>query len=87
MNSHKFLLLFKSTHLTLKAEKLFKKNNIIFRTTLKPKSITSDCGIAIVIEEDNLNKAISILKAKKIKDFQIYKQVNNDWISYQLTQN
>ncbi len=61
------LYLFKSTHKVIKAEKLFKKNNIYYKIIPVPKSISSECGMAIEIESKDEINCNNILKENTIE--------------------
>lgn len=61
------LYLFKSTHKVIKAEKLFKENNIYYKIVPVPKSISSECGMAIEIESKNEINCTHILRENTIE--------------------
>jgi len=51
------MLLFGTTHLTMKAEDLLKKNNIPNMLFPKPKKAVSECGIVVKLFESDLERA------------------------------
>ncbi len=50
-------LLFETTHLTMKAEAIFKKNNIPNMLFPKPKKAVSECGLVVKLFESDLETA------------------------------
>jgi len=56
------IFLFKSTHDVIMAEKKLKESGINFRIIPAPKSISSDCGMSIEVQEDIVGDAENILK-------------------------
>ncbi len=60
----KILLTFASIHYVLKAEKLLKAQGIPLDMVPVPKEISSDCGMALVIEEKDLPKVQSLLSPR-----------------------
>ena len=50
-------LLFETTHMTMKAERILKGEGIPFRLFPKPKSVLSECGIIVKVFENDLQKA------------------------------
>ena len=65
------LLVFDSTHLTMKAEDLLKKNKISNMIVPKPKGVESRCGVALKVYEDDLSKITSLLKKNNIAEFMV----------------
>ncbi len=65
------LLVFDSTHLTMKAEDLLKKNKISNMIVPKPKGVESRCGVALKVYEDDLSKITSLLKKNTIVEFMV----------------
>ena len=59
-------LLFETTHLTMKAEALFKNNNIPNMLFPKPKKAISECGLVIKLLEADLETAKELCKNKAI---------------------
>ncbi|MDT8317374.1 MAG: DUF3343 domain-containing protein [bacterium] len=51
------MLLFETTHLTMKAEDLFRKNNIPNMLFPKPKKAVSECGLVVKLFESDLERA------------------------------
>jgi len=65
------LLVFDSTHLTMKAEDFLKKNKISNMIVPKPKGVESRCGVALKVYEDDLSKITSLLKKNTIVEFMV----------------
>lgn len=50
------LIVFPTTHMTLSAEKSLEDENIRYRTVMKPRAISSDCGLAIRIDGESVEE-------------------------------
>lgn len=61
------MLLFETTHLTMKAEDLFKQNNIPNMLFPKPKKAISECGLVVKLFESDLERAKKLCKNKGIE--------------------
>ena len=61
------MLLFETTHLTMKAEDLFRKNNIPNMLFPKPKKAVSECGLVVKLFESDLEAAKELCKNNKIE--------------------
>ncbi len=57
----KLLLTFASIHYVLKAEKLLKTRGIPTEMVPVPKEISSDCGMALVMAEEDFKKVKDVL--------------------------
>ena len=60
-------LLFETTHLTMKAEAIFKENNIPNMLFPKPKKAISECGLVVKIFESDLERARELCNNKGIE--------------------
>ena len=79
------LILFESTHHSIKAEKVLMKNDILYRMAAVPPEISTDCGSAITVpaEWDELKKLFeennilveAVYKFKKEKKKKEYKKI------------
>lgn len=65
------LLIFDSTHFTMKAEEIIKRSRISNMIVPKPKGIESRCGVALKVYESDLSKITSLLKKNRIAEFRI----------------
>jgi hypothetical protein len=63
----KNIALFISTHETLRAEKILKSEDIDFKTVIKPRSITSECGFGLEFESRDKEKVLKICKENNLK--------------------
>jgi len=63
----KNIVLFISTHETLRAEKILKSENIDFKTVIKPRSITSECGMGLEFEGHKTDTVLGICKRHGLK--------------------
>lgn len=57
-------LVFETTHLTMKAEKILKAEGIPFRLFPKPRSVISECGIIVKVLEEDLARASQVCKGE-----------------------
>ena len=69
----KVILLFPSIHYVLKAEKILKKQGVPLELIPVPKELSGDCGMALRIEEDSLQKALASLP-QNLSPQKIYRQ-------------
>jgi hypothetical protein len=60
------ILIFRGTHQVLSAEKHLKKAGVPMRLIPAPKWITSDCGLAIRIREEDRDRARAVLSSAKM---------------------
>lgn len=56
------VLTFNSTHHTLSGEKIFKDNDIGFKTIPTPREITLSCGLSILFALEDLEKVKDLIK-------------------------
>ena len=71
-----YLIVFESTHHALKAESFFEENDIESNLAAKPRSISSDCGLALFFDKNQFDRAVELLDSLKYKS--IYKIDKND---------
>lgn len=57
----KIIILFESTHSVIKAERLCRKAGLACQAIPVPRTITSDCGIALEIDEIDKTEVERIL--------------------------
>lgn len=60
-------LLFETTHLTMKAEAIFKENNITNMLFPKPKKAISECGLVVKLFESDLERAKELCEKNEIQ--------------------
>ena len=58
------VLLFSSIHYVLRAERLLKEAGVSAEAIATPRQFSSDCGIALLLEEKDTQEALDILKEK-----------------------
>ena len=73
------VITFPTTHLTLSAEKSLEKAGIEHRTILKPRWISSDCGLAIRIDHGSLESCKAALTGEGILPARFFKEVDGKW--------
>ena len=67
MNTSSILIaVFVSTHETLRAERAFKEKRIKVRATVKPRSISSNCQLAIEFAEGSKEAIATIIKEERL---------------------
>jgi hypothetical protein len=59
------LILFQSTHHSIKAEKALMENEVLYRMAAVPPEISSDCGSAVTVTAE-LEEIINLFKEKNI---------------------
>ena len=64
-DGHK-IFVFKSTHLTFKAEKVIKAAGMSCKLVTKPREISSDCGLAVRVAAGDEEAIRTILQAAGI---------------------
>jgi hypothetical protein len=62
----KFLLLFRTTRDTIKAEKACRNNNLECRAIPVPRHLSAECGIALEIDEPDQEEALRLLRQENI---------------------
>ena len=77
MKDYFILFTFYSTHLALEFERTLKTKDIFVKLIPVPRKISSSCGLAGKIEEDNLLKVKEICKENDIEFEEIYKVYND----------
>jgi hypothetical protein len=60
------LLLFQSTHEVISAEKAIRKEQIRCMVIPVPRSLSSQCGMALEVDLDNRQKVIDLLESTGI---------------------
>jgi len=77
--SRDLLIVFPTTHLTLAAEKVFKGAGIIHRTIMKPRKISSDCGLAVTLEKEQVDRVRALLEDSGHLPATFYGAGENGW--------
>lgn len=75
-----YILIFNSVHRVMKAEKLLKMANFESKTIPVPRKLSSDCGLAIKIENINIDIILKALEKEKpeeiyIENFENYEKI------------
>jgi hypothetical protein len=63
----KNIALFISTHETLMAEKLFQAGGIVFKTVIKPRNITSECGMGLEFDGNDQEIVLKICRENNLR--------------------
>ncbi|HEY3346346.1 MAG TPA: DUF3343 domain-containing protein [Nitrospirota bacterium] len=66
------VFVFKSTYLTFKAERAFKKAGIDCKVVTKPRDISSDCGLAVSVAGNHEAKADLLLAETGIEKLGVW---------------
>ncbi len=72
--SKKLIVVFVSTHETLKAERVFKEGGVKVRTTTKPRTIDSNCQLALTFKDDELAKVRKITQDESLSGAGFFRQ-------------
>ena len=81
----KVITVFQSTHATLKAEKGFKDAGIKVRTTVKPRKISSNCQLALVVSPEDVSRVREVVKKHDLDLVGFYQQTSNEeWESFEV---
>ncbi|MGM0437782.1 MAG: DUF3343 domain-containing protein [Bacillota bacterium] len=73
MKDYFILFTFYSTHLALEFERTLKSEDIFVKLIPVPRKISSSCGLAGKIKEDELSEVKNICEENKIEYEEIYK--------------
>jgi hypothetical protein len=79
MKTDDLVVVLPTTHLTLQAEKTLKGAGISHRTILKPRRISSDCGLAIRIQWKDMEGASRVLKEAGHLPATFYRSEDSLW--------
>ncbi|MFO8002326.1 MAG: DUF3343 domain-containing protein [Marinilabilia sp.] len=60
------LMLFRNVHLVMKADRLFRDENIFCRVVPVPEVISSECGMCLVIDRENVDLCCRLLEEYQI---------------------
>ena len=72
-------VVFPTTHLTLSAERSLEEAGIDYRTVMKPRRISSDCGLAIRIDVHSLDDCRKALVSDGFWPVQFFREVEGQW--------
>ena len=73
------VIVFPTTHLTLSAEKSLEKVDIAHRTIMKPRRISSDCGLAIRVDSSLMDKCRQALTEDGLLPVRFFREVEGEW--------
>ena len=73
------VIVFPTTHLTLSAEKSLEKIGIGHRTIMKPRRISSDCGLAIRVSSGSLESCKKALTADGLLPVRFFMEIEGEW--------
>lgn len=72
------LLTFKSTHLALQGEKVFKERDIVFKTIPTPREVSHSCGLALLFISDDINKVKEMIAEGVLHIDSLYSYIKED---------
>lgn len=75
------VITFKSTQYAIKADTVFKKQNIQFRTIPTPREITHSCGLAIKFNLDDIERVEDIINENKLESEGIFKVIKGNGVN------
>lgn len=67
------LLTFQSTSFALQGEKVFKKEDISFKTIPTPREVSHSCGLAIIFIPDDINKVKKMIEDDELSIDSLYR--------------
>ena len=73
------VVVFPTTHLTLSAEKSLEKAGIEHRTIMKPRRISSDCGLALRVDSGLLDNCKKALTGDGLLPVRFFREVEGEW--------
>lgn len=73
------VVVFPTTHLTLSAERSLERAGIDHRTVMKPRRISSDCGLAIRIDPQSMDGCRKALMADGLLPVRFFREADGDW--------
>jgi hypothetical protein len=73
------IIVFPTTHLTLSAEKSLETAGVEHRTIMKPRRVSSDCGLAIRVDSGSLDASRQALTADGLLPARFYQEVQGEW--------
>lgn len=69
------LITFKSTHLALQGEAIFKEKNMIFKTIPTPREVSHSCGLALLFTSEDIDKVKDMIKDNLIDIDGLYRYI------------
>ena len=79
MPEPELVIVFPTTHLTLSAEKSLERAGIAHRTIMKPRKISSDCGLAIRVDLTSMDRCREALTADELLPVRFFRDVEGAW--------
>ena len=69
---------FNSTHHAISGEKIFKDNNIVFKTIPTPREITLSCGLSILFSLEDLIRVKELCNSNVLSVKGVYRYIIQD---------
>lgn len=69
---------FNSTHHAISGEKIFKDNNIVFKTIPTPREITLSCGLSILFSLEDLLRVKDLCNSNVLSVKGVYRYIIQD---------
>lgn len=69
---------FNSTHHAISGEKIFKDNNIVFKTIPTPREITLSCGLSILFSLEDLLRVKELCNSNVLSVKGVYRYIIQD---------
>lgn len=79
MSEPELVIVFPTTHLTLSAEKSLDNAVITYKTIMKPRRISSDCGLAIRIPASSLDASREALVSDGFVPARFFQETDGQW--------
>jgi hypothetical protein len=74
-----YVLVLPSIHHILKVEKGAKSRSIPMELIPTPRQISSDCGMAVEVHRDNLDRLLSMVEQSKVPEWKLYCREGGDY--------
>ncbi len=79
----KVIVLMSSVHETLKMEDALESRSIKFRSVVKPRSLGTDCGIALRIDADDTGRVRAIAGELSCTVYGFFYEINKVWRTFE----
>lgn len=76
------MVVFPTTYLTLKAEKTLEREQVKYRTVMKPRRISSDCGLALRIGGKDVERCRLALLSDNLLPVRFFREASDGWVCF-----
>ncbi len=82
MTNGDVIVLMQTVHLHMLMESILEKEGISFQTRIKPRQLGTDCGMALEVDFDDIDRIKTIAERKNILIFGFFTRCNDNWKQY-----